>query len=69
MTVTSSNLARNIRKCLEPVHAAKTDPEVDGLLFKLYNPILWRNVNAANGHVRIFASGVLGEINYGFFRF
>ncbi|GMH86994.1 hypothetical protein TrST_g1498 [Triparma strigata] len=61
MTVTSSNLARNIRKCLEPVHAAKTDPEVDGLLFKLYNPILWRNVNAANGHVRIFASGVLAD--------
>ncbi|GMH61267.1 hypothetical protein TrLO_g245 [Triparma laevis f. longispina] len=61
MTVADANLAKNIRLTLKPLHEAKKDPEVDALLFRMYNPILWRNINAANGHVRNFACGILAD--------
>ncbi|GMH69210.1 hypothetical protein TrRE_jg11089, partial [Triparma retinervis] len=61
MMVAHAPTARAIRVLLSPIHEAKMDPSVDAMLHKLYSPILWRNLNAANPHVRLCASGIMAD--------
>jgi condensin-2 complex subunit G2 len=47
---------------LEPFHEAKKSTEIEGLLHRLYGPILWRALSATNPQVRINAARILGEV-------
>ncbi|KAL7577864.1 hypothetical protein ACA910_010608 [Epithemia clementina (nom. ined.)] len=47
---------------LQQFHDNKRQPEVEDLLHRLYAPILWRSLAAANAHVRVRATRVLAEV-------
>ncbi len=55
----SPHMAKAMRSILEPFHRKKNNPEIDQLLFRMYSPILWRSLAAANPLVRIHASSVM----------
>ena len=59
--VASPHMATSLRTILEPLHSQKKSPEVDQLLFRMYNPILWRALSAANPLVRVHASSILAK--------
>ena len=61
MAVANLDLARNVRACLSPLHESKKDPTVDALLHRSYSPVLYRNLNAASGHVRLLTCGILAD--------
>jgi len=61
MMVANNTVARAIRVLLSPLHESKKDPAVDAMLHKLYSPIIWRNLNAANAHVRLHAAGIMAD--------
>ena len=48
----SPALAAALTRLLGGLHAEKASPGVDGLLLRLYRPILFRGLAAANGAVR-----------------
>jgi len=52
---------RAVRALLTSFHQGKNLPEIDQLLFKMYSPILWRALKAANPSVRVNASVILAE--------
>eukprot|EP00978_Attheya_sp_CCMP212_P016764 scaffold44171_cov64-Attheya_sp.AAC.1 len=54
-------MSRSIRTVLSPLHEAKKTPSVDKMLHRMYGPILWRSLSAANPLVRINASIILSE--------
>lgn len=58
----SSRMTKAVLVILEPFHEAKKSPEVEDLLYRMYGPILWRALSAANSCVRINATTVLGEV-------
>jgi condensin-2 complex subunit G2 len=60
--VSSPAMAKFILTVLEPVHADKKSPQVAGLLYRLYSPILWRSLAAANPLVRKNAVTVLEQV-------
>ena len=47
---------------LQQFHDHKTKPHVEDLLERLYAPILWRSMAAANAHVRVNATRVLAHV-------
>ena len=53
--------AKNCRLVLDKFLLYKKDPEVESLLYRIYGPILWRSVIAANAKVRMQAAVVLGD--------
>ncbi len=55
----SPHMAKAILAILEPLHSHKKNPAVDSLLYRLYNPILWRALSATNPLVRIHGSTAL----------
>jgi condensin-2 complex subunit G2 len=57
--VTNPTMAKSIHTILEPFHNAKKNSEVESLLHRMYGPILWRSIKAANPRVRINAAAVL----------
>ena len=61
MHVLNAAMAKNLRVFLSPFHEAKKDPSVDEILYRLYSPVLWRSVNAANPIVRVNAAGILAD--------
>ncbi|GMI34189.1 hypothetical protein TeGR_g11025, partial [Tetraparma gracilis] len=61
MHVASPAMSKNLRLLLAPFHEAKKDPSVDEMLYRLYSPILWRSLNAANSNVRASASCILAD--------
>jgi hypothetical protein len=60
--VSSPVTARSLLTLLEPIHAEKKQPKVAELLYRLYSPILWRSLTAANPLVRRNAVGVLEQV-------
>ena len=54
-------MAKNLRLLLSPLHEARKDPAVDGMLHALYSPILWRALSAANPKVRASSAGILAD--------
>lgn len=54
-----NNLFQNIRKILNAFHSKKKVNGVDEMLLRLYEPILFRSLNAANSTVRKNASSIL----------
>lgn len=57
--VATPNTAKSLMTILEPFHSAKKTPEVENLLHRMYGPILWRSLRAANPRVRMNAAVVL----------
>ena len=55
----TAHFAKNILIVLSSLHSQKSNPLYDSLLYRLYNPILWRALSAANPLVRIHASTIL----------
>ena len=55
----SAPMAKSIRIILQALHERKKEPEIDQLLYKMYGPLLWRALAAANPSVRINASYIL----------
>ena len=53
------SMAAALRRVLGPLHDAKSAPGVDTLLLRLYQPILFRALAAANPAVRRNALGLL----------
>jgi len=56
-----AKLAKSVRTVLSPLHRAKKSPDVDKLLHRMYGPILWRALSAANPIVRLNATPVLAD--------
>ena len=54
-------MVKNLQTILEKFHENKKDPEIESLLHRMYGPILWRSLTAANPRVRVNASIVLAE--------
>ena len=55
----SPAMAAGLRKVLAGLHQHKASAAVDGLLYRLYCPILFRGLQAANGAVRLNALQLL----------
>lgn len=60
--VASPTTHKSILTLLEPIHADKKSPEVASLLYRLYSPILWRSLAAANPIVRKNSIVVLEKV-------
>jgi condensin-2 complex subunit G2 len=60
--VGNAAMIKSLHVVLGPIHQAKTLPEVDQLLHRLYGPILWRSLRAANAHVRVHSASVLAQV-------
>lgn len=59
--VASPHMATSLRTILEPLYAQKKNPEVEQMLFRMYTPIIWRSLSAANPMVRVHASSILSR--------
>ena len=59
--VSSNTTAKSILTLLEPIHSKRT-PEIEGLLYRLYSPILWRSLGATSAQVRVNAIRALGQV-------
>jgi condensin-2 complex subunit G2 len=57
--IANPTMAKSIHTILEPFHDAKKNSEVESLLHRMYGPILWRAIKAANPRVRMNAAAVL----------
>jgi condensin-2 complex subunit G2 len=60
--VASPAMAKALLIVLEPLHKDKKDKRVADLLWRLYSPILWRSLSAANPLVRKNAVTILGKV-------
>jgi condensin-2 complex subunit G2 len=60
--VADPKMTKKLLIVLEPFHEAKRAPDVENLLYRMYGPILWRALSAANEMVRINAATVVGEV-------
>jgi hypothetical protein len=60
--VGNPNMTKSLLAVLEPFHDAKKNAAVEGLLHRMYAPILWRSMSAANAKVRVNAALVLAEV-------
>ena len=60
--VANPTMVKSLHTILEPFHQAKTGTQVQQLLYRLYGPILWRSLRAANPRVRVNAASVLGAV-------
>jgi len=60
--VASPHMSKTIRCILEPFHSKKSSPEIEKLLFRMYSPIIWRALSAANPMVRINATAIMAQI-------
>ena len=58
----SPAMAAGLRKVLAGLHQHKASAAVDGLLYRLYCPILFRGLQAANGAVRLNALQLLVDV-------
>ena len=59
--VADPKVAKSVRVVLTPLQQAKKAPEMDQLLHRLYGPVLWRALSAANPLVRLNAAPVLAD--------
>lgn len=57
----SPTTAKNCRILLDKFLLYKKDPEVEGMLYRVYGPILWRSVLSSNARVRMQAAVALGD--------
>ncbi|XP_060579913.1 condensin-2 complex subunit G2-like [Ruditapes philippinarum] len=55
-------LAPALKKVLSYIHGQKKQRDVDDLLFRLYEPIIWRSLTAANSQVRANSAALFCEI-------
>ena len=55
-------MTRSILTLLERIHSDKKSPQIAELLYRLYSPILWRSLAAANPLVRKNAISVLEKV-------
>jgi condensin-2 complex subunit G2 len=60
--VEDSNMAKTLLVVLNEFHKNQKNPNVEGLLNRLYAPILWRSLSATNALVRVHATQVLAEV-------
>lgn len=59
--VATPTMAKSLHTVLKPFHDAKKSQDVEKLLYRMYGPILWRSLKAANPRVRTNALDVLAE--------
>ena len=57
--VANPGMAKSLITILDPFHAAKKNAEIENLLHRMYGPVLWRSLRAANPRVRVNAAVVL----------
>lgn len=57
----TSQLHVNLTRVLRAFHNERTVPAIEGMLHRLYEPILWRHLNAANAQVRSNALSLMFE--------
>jgi len=50
--IANNKMAKCLRIFLEPLYLNKKTPDIDRLLYQLYNPIIWRAASAPNSLVR-----------------
>lgn len=60
--VANPQMVKNLQTILNPFYNAKKAPDVEKLLHRLFGPILWRSMSAANSRVRVNAAIVLAEV-------
>ncbi|KAK2960583.1 putative Condensin-2 complex subunit G2 [Blattamonas nauphoetae] len=56
MVLCNSAVLKNVRTILDVFHKRKSDPTVDEMLNRIYAPIIWQSLSAANPQVRLRAS-------------
>ena len=59
--VADPKVAKAVRIVVTPLQQAKKAPEIDQLLHRMYGPVLWRALSAANPLVRLNAAPVLAD--------
>ncbi|KAH9498195.1 hypothetical protein Btru_007928 [Bulinus truncatus] len=57
-----SQLFNSLFKILRYFHKEKTQKGVEGMLARLYEPILWRSLNVANSDVRVNAATIMFDV-------
>ena len=57
----TSNMVSSIHAVLRPFFDKKKSPEVDAMLYKMYEPIMWRAFKVANEDVRVNACAILSH--------
>lgn len=60
--ISNLRMSKILLLVLEPFHEGKKSTEFEALLHRMYGPILWRALSAANPQVRINAARILGEV-------
>jgi condensin-2 complex subunit G2 len=55
-------LVQSLLLVLEPLHQHQNNADVEALLYRMYGPLLWRALSAANERVRANAVQVLGRV-------
>lgn len=58
----SPSMAKSLLTILKPFHEAKTTPVVEDLLYNIYNPILFRALDATHAQIRIQATRLLSHV-------
>ncbi|KAL7538289.1 hypothetical protein ACHAXR_008448 [Thalassiosira sp. AJA248-18] len=53
--------AKSVRVVLDKFYINKKSPDVEGMLHRMYGPLLWRALAGANSRVRLQASQVLSD--------
>lgn len=60
--VGNPNMVKSLHTILEPFHKGQASQPVKELLHRLYGPVLWRSLRAANPRVRVNAARLLGAV-------
>ena len=60
--VANPTMSKSLLTVLQPFHDARKKPDVEDLLHRLYSPILWRSLSAANATIRLQAARVLAQV-------
>ena len=60
--ISNPRMSKILMLVLEPFHEAKKATDFEGLLYRMYGPILWRALTAANPQVRVNAAHILVEV-------
>lgn len=56
MVIKNENLLVSIRLILDAFHKNKPKAGIDEMLYRIYEPVLWRSLNASNPQVRLHAA-------------
>jgi Condensin II non structural maintenance of chromosomes subunit len=60
--VANTSIVKSLTILLESFYSNKKNQEVENMLYRMYNPIIWRSLKATNAIVRMNAVNVFAEV-------